>query len=128
MEEKEDAFTQKFQEELIDLKEQIEKFKQQMRSEKAKFDAIFKRCEGMVQHVRKKIDSHDKTLLEVKKENIRHTQFLEKILKSHEILDKTVCNVLLAIRQNEYLQAWYPAQKGIQEMQVVGLHPLEEVS
>jgi hypothetical protein len=32
-------------------------------------------------------------------------------------------NVLLAIRQNEYLQAWYPAQQGYPEMKVVGSHP-----
>lgn len=38
-------------------------------------------------------------------------------------VDETLGNVLLAIRQNEYLKAWYPAQHGFPEMKVEGKHP-----
>lgn len=37
--------------------------------------------------------------------------------------DDTLLNVLLAIRQNEYLQAYYPAQHGYPEMKLTGTHP-----
>lgn len=40
--------------------------------------------------------------------------------------EQTMVNVLAAIRQNEYLQAYYPAQGGIPEMKVSGKHPLQE--
>ncbi len=48
------------------------------------------------------------------------------IKKTTEILERTedtVCNVLLAIRQNQFLQAWYPAQPNSSEMYVSGSHP-----
>lgn len=43
--------------------------------------------------------------------------------KSNELLgyvDETLTNVLLAIRQNEYMQAYYPAQHGEPAKKVVG--------
>jgi hypothetical protein len=45
---------------------------------------------------------------------------IQKVVKLNEMVDETLCNVLLAIRQNEYLQAWYPAQNGQAEQKVVG--------
>jgi len=50
-------------------------------------------------------------------------EHLEKILKSNENAEEYIANMLTAIRQNEYLQAWYPAQKGYPEMNVTGKHP-----
>jgi paraquat-inducible protein B len=38
-------------------------------------------------------------------------------------MDETQRNIFLAIRQNEYLQAWYPEQHEFPEMKVVGPHP-----
>jgi hypothetical protein len=49
-----------------------------------------------------------------------HERLLEKMLEVNRSVDETLCNVLLAIRQNEYLQAWYPAQQGQPEQKVVG--------
>lgn len=46
--------------------------------------------------------------------------------KTQEILERTedtVCNMLLAIRQNQFLQAYYPAQKDLPEMYVTGSYP-----
>lgn len=52
-----------------------------------------------------------------------HKDFLNQVKKTNENAEETLCNVLLAIRQNEYLQAWYPAQSGFPEMKVTGKHP-----
>ena len=43
-----------------------------------------------------------------------------------ENVEDTLLNVLVAIRQNEYLQAWYPPQKGHPAMKVIGTHPLHQ--
>ncbi len=37
--------------------------------------------------------------------------------------EETLLNVLTAIRQTEFLQAWCPAQDGYKEMMIVGRHP-----
>jgi hypothetical protein len=42
--------------------------------------------------------------------------------------EDTLLNVLVAIRQNEALQAWYPPQQGYPEMKVVGSHPCSDVA
>lgn len=54
-----------------------------------------------------------------------HDKILMQIKECNENAEQTLLNVLLAIRQNEYLQAWYPAQKGIPEMKITGKHPLQ---
>ena len=67
-------------------------------------------------------------------ENYESIQFMLKEFKSFseiftsmkntlENVDETLGNVLLAIRQNEFLQAHYPAQHGYPEMKVTGKHP-----
>ena len=53
----------------------------------------------------------------------RLTASLDKITDINQVIEETLTNVLLAIRQNEYLQAWYPEQHGYPEMKVVGTHP-----
>ena len=73
------------------------------------FKEIEKSLVGFMNQIQKKIDNHEK--------------FLEDIKKTNEIVEESLCNVLLAIRQNEYLQAWYPAQMGFPEMKVAGRHP-----
>lgn len=50
-------------------------------------------------------------------------EFLTEITRLNANIDETLGNVLLAIRQNEYLQAHYPAQNGFPELKVVGRHP-----
>lgn len=46
-----------------------------------------------------------------------------KIVDLNEMVDETLSNALLAIRQNEYLQAWYPEQQGHPQQKVVGKWP-----
>ena len=53
-----------------------------------------------------------------------HNELLRKLTTINSNVEETLMNVLLAIRQNEYLQAHYPAQCGAKEMMVVGTHPL----
>lgn len=50
----------------------------------------------------------------------RHEKILEKMLIVTDAAEETLCNVFLAIRQNEYLQTYYPAQNGLSEQKVVG--------
>ena len=60
----------------------------------------------------------------LKRESKDLRDFIEEVSKTNANVDETLGNVLLAIRQNEYLQAHYPAQQGYPEMKVVGKHPL----
>lgn len=59
-------------------------------------------------------------LLKMMKEN---KEFLANMVRSNQNMEDTMLNVLLAIRQNEYLQAYYPAQLGHPDIKVVGHHP-----
>lgn len=56
--------------------------------------------------IQDKMDKQHKTLIEC--------------LQVMQTADETLCNVLLAIRQNEFLQAYYPAQNGMPAQRVVG--------
>lgn len=48
------------------------------------------------------------------------TNILQKVVDINTNVEETLCNVLVAIRQNEYLQAWYPPQQGNSEQYVAG--------
>lgn len=45
------------------------------------------------------------------------------VLRKMETIDEMMSLVLVAIRQNEYLQAYYPAQHGFPAGKYVGIHP-----
>jgi hypothetical protein len=71
---------------------------------------------------------------EMKQQNIQLLRFIEEKFDSQkEVLantskiaqttEETLLNVLLAIRQNEYLQAWYPPTDSYTAMKVTGIHP-----
>lgn len=87
------------------IRTHTEAFQEEMGKVNARVDAALSRIIGI-------IDQYDK--------NIKKSQ---QIIETAE---QTLCNVLLAIRQNEYLHAWYPAQGGEPEQKVVGRHPLQE--
>jgi hypothetical protein len=40
-----------------------------------------------------------------------YEETLGRILEVNQTVEQTLCKVLLAIRQNEYLQAWYPSKE-----------------
>lgn len=54
---------------------------------------------------------------------LKYEKALKAVTKSNENVEETLGNVLLAIRQNEYLQAWHPEQHGYPAMKVTGKHP-----
>lgn len=60
-------------------------------------------------------ESMNKVLLSFNKQN----ENLESVMKINSNVEETLCHVLLAIRQNEYLQAYIPCEKD-PERKVVG--------
>ena len=57
-----------------------------------------------------------KEMVAIRKEVSDHRSFLMNILEVNRHVDETLCKVLLAIRQNEYLQAWYPNSPSTQKL------------
>ena len=64
-----------------------------------------------------------KVIVHLNHELKNHTDQLTEITRINCNVDETLGNTLLAIRQNQFLQAYYPAQHGFSEMHVTGLHP-----
>ena len=54
---------------------------------------------------------------------LKYEKSLKALKDTNENVEETLGNVLLAIRQNEYLKAWHPAQHEYPEMKVTGKHP-----
>jgi len=54
---------------------------------------------------------------------LKYEKSLKAIKETNDNVEETLGNVLLAIRQNEYLQAWHPEQLGYPAMKVTGKHP-----
>jgi hypothetical protein len=76
------------------------------------------------QEANKKItEENQEAILHLQKEFLLHTELLKEITRINANVDESLGNVLLAIRQNEFLQAYYPAQLGYPEMKIVGTHP-----
>ena len=65
-------------------------------------------------------DKEEKILSRIKVVLFNHGITLEECLKVMNNVDETLGNVLLAIRQNEFLQAYYPAQNGQRAQMVTG--------
>lgn len=81
------------------------------------------------------LENLESVMRQLRKEQIDFLNFLKREFKENSKMLSTTAhsvqhaedallNVLLAIRQNEYLQAYYPAQKGHPEMRVTGTHPV----
>jgi hypothetical protein len=71
------------------------------------------------------IKNHEKYLKECVSDIQKHEKYLSDLKETNRNVEETLINVLLAIRQTEILQAWYPAQKGFPEMKVIGSHPIK---
>lgn len=69
------------------------------------------------------VEKNNKILKEHEKKFEIYNKKLDQVEALFETTEITLSNVLLAIKQNEYLQAWYPEQNGYKEMKVVGKHP-----
>lgn len=69
------------------------------------------------------IKKNNESMVEVFKMVQSHQKFLDEMQKSFDVVDETMGCILLAVRQNEYLQTWYPEQNGFPAMKACGLHP-----
>jgi lysyl-tRNA synthetase class I len=79
---------------------------------------------GLMQRQIKRVSGKiDNMLDSVEESNKIQEERLKSVISTNENVEDTLMNVLAAIRQNEYLQAWYPAQCGFPEMKVTGSHP-----
>lgn len=87
---------------------------------------IKKQIEDLIDFQKKNLNlliELNKSLVHVQKKMGEYDARLVKITEINSFAEETFSNVLLAIRQNEFLQAYYPPQKGYPEMKVVGRHP-----
>jgi hypothetical protein len=73
--------------------------------------------------MRVKLNKIDSFVVEIRKAFKENNKIMLEMTKVNKNVDETLGNVFLAIRQNEYLQAWYPAQHGFPELKVTGTHP-----
>ena len=78
---------------------------------------VLQKARGLIAEMSKK---EERILEKVQARIDAHQEQLHQMLDVLRNVDETLCNVLFAIRQNEYLQAWYPAQGGVEEQKVVG--------
>ncbi len=79
----------------------------------------------MSQYLKDWIKVADNKLKNIDSKLTVYEKKMVELTKLNDSIDETLGNVLLAIRQNEYLQAWYPPQQGHEEMKVVGRHPCQ---
>lgn len=81
---------------------------------------ISEECEMLT----RKVDRELAKIASIMKTQEKILQSIEKknnrFLEMSESVDVTLSNVLLAIKQNQFLQAWYPQQNGKHEKYVVG--------
>lgn len=103
----------------------------------ALLDSSFQLNEKLEILVEKTIRLHEKMEHQMRQTNKQMSMLLsmvtEKFKNQNDSISKyasiaastedALLNVLLAIKQNEYLQAYYPEQLGYQAMKVVGSHP-----
>jgi len=77
--------------------------------------------------IRKRVDSLCKnteaTFTAMLKTFCTHEDILNTMLKKMDSIDEMMGLILVAIRQNEYLQAYYPAQHGFPAGKYPGIHP-----
>lgn len=79
----------------------------------------------MSQYLKDWIKIADNKLKNIDSKLAVYEKKMVELTKLNDSIDETLGNVLLAIRQNEYLHAWYPEQQGHAEMKVVGRHPCQ---
>lgn len=105
-----------FKERISKLEECYDIFQSYLRN----FDTDISRLNNNVDRYTK---SCEKLWIDIRKTLKEQSESLKEIANTNSNIDETQCNVLLAIRQNEYLQAQYEAQHGYSAMKVIGTHP-----
>lgn len=87
------------------------------------FQKEFKENRKILASIKKQIDNQATKSL---KQLTKCADALDRICKLNEEVEATLCNVMLAIKQNSYLQAWYPEQQGFEEGLYSGVHPVKQ--
>lgn len=79
-----------------------------------KIEVMIKKCESHFIDCNKILKSQD--------------EYMKQNNHLHKMVDESLGNMLLAIKQNIFLQAWFPEQLGFPEMKVTGRHPAKTAS
>lgn len=88
-----------------------------------------RRCINRIEEtVKNCLKKNNELATKILKDVSGYSALMLRMEKALEATEETLMNVLVAIRQQEHLQAWYPAQKGYPEMKVVGRHPSKYIS
>lgn len=90
---------------------------------KAILIGVTKSSEEMEERLKKLIDNVDTAFAQILKTFRAHEDILHGILIKMENIDEMMSCILIAVRQNEYLQTYYPAQNGMPAGKYVGIHP-----
>jgi predicted nucleic acid-binding Zn-ribbon protein len=97
----------------------LEEMREQMQHE-------FGLLKDRLDRINRNLDKWHENAIDLAKLMKRQEELLNKVSKTSDSVDDSLGNVYLAIRQNEYLQAWYPEQHNFPAMKVVGKHPAKE--
>lgn len=84
---------------------------------------MHKTVSKLVSDVEEITKENQESILLIKKEISSYETKIREMAEIMTNVDETLGNVFLAIRQNEYLQAYYPEQLGYPTMKVAGTHP-----
>lgn len=88
---------------------------------------IVKEVESSAQNIRMQVNKlcndTEETFAKILATFRAHEDILGGILAKMTTIDEMMSCVLVAVRQNEYLQTYYPAQHGFPEGKYVGIHP-----
>ena len=108
------------------VKDPIEKFTKDSRRDIKEFtNDSYKQIREMSDYLKDWIKDANSRLKSIDTHLEAYEKKLTTLTQLNVSIEETLGNVLLAIRQNEYLQAWYPEQQGHGEMKVIGRHPCQ---
>ena len=95
---------------LFEIKDEIKR----QSKERKEFKKIHAKILREVKHMTSIIENKEKKFFSNFLHLLKHHEnILHDILVVNENIDETACNILLAIRQNEYLQAYYPEDESL---------------
>jgi hypothetical protein len=106
----------------IRTKAEMQEFFEFFKEKQSQINAATKSC---LKNLQEASDKNSKQILELKKMLSDYENRLIKITEINIAAEETLTNVLLAIRQCEFLQAWYPPQSGYPAMKITGRHPTQ---
>lgn len=85
--------------------------------------ALRREFETMMSIFKRSVRKMDEYVLLSTQRMDEFSENLQRVMQTNQAAEETLLNVLVAIRQNEYLQAWTPAQHGYDAIKIAGPHP-----